>query len=123
MGDFMALRVGDIIKCRVVGIQTYGVFVEARGEYTGLIHISEISDKYISNITDYITINEIIFAKILEIDNNTKQLKLTIKNLDYRGKTKKTKVNESPNGFNELKRMMPQYIDMKLKEYKTKHKI
>ena len=118
----MFLRVGDVIKCKVVGIQTYGAFVELNDNYSGLIHISEMSDKFVSSITDYLTINEIIYAKILEINRYEKQVKLTIKNLDYRGSSKIVKIHETPHGFSELKKAMPKFISNKLNEYISREK-
>ncbi len=117
MGDSMSFRVGDTVKCKVVGIQTYGVFVEIGSEYSGLIHISEISKKFVNNITDYVTINEIIYAKVLEIDHWNKQVKLSIKNINYRGNVKTTKVHETPHGFEELRKSLPIFIKNKLNEY------
>ncbi len=118
----MSLRIGDIVKCKVVGIQSYGVFVELNNNYTGLIHISEISDKFVSNITDYLTINELIYAKILEIDYKKRRVKLSIKNIKYRGNVKITKIKETPHGFSLLKKAMPIFINKKLNEYISKEK-
>lgn len=118
----MSLRVGDIVKCKVVGIQTYGAFVEIGDSYSGLIHISEMSDKFVNSITDYVTINEIIYAKVLEINKRERQVKLTIKNIDYRGNIKIVKVHETPHGFNELKKALPKFINNKLNEYISKEK-
>ena len=118
----MKYLIGDIIKCKVIGIQDYGVFVEIKNDFNGLIHISEISEKYVNNITDYLTINEIIYARILEIDYKNKRMKLSIKNINYRGKVNRGKIHETPNGFSVLKKCMPQFINNKLKEYVLKEK-
>ena len=39
---------GDIIKGQVTGITPYGVFVSLEDDYTGLVHISEVSDKFVT---------------------------------------------------------------------------
>ena len=41
-------------------------FVNLDNYYTGLIHISEISEKFVSNINDYVTIGETIRVKIID---------------------------------------------------------
>ena len=56
---------GDIVKGVVSGIESYGVFVKIDEDYSGLIHISEISNRFVRNISDYVKQNEIINVKIL----------------------------------------------------------
>ena len=43
-------NVGDIVEGEVTGITNYGVFVKLSYDYVGLIHISEIADKFVNNI-------------------------------------------------------------------------
>ena len=57
-------EIGQIIKGTVTGIEKYGIFLNVNNKYTGLIHISEVSDKYVKNIEDYVKINESIKAEI-----------------------------------------------------------
>ena len=66
---------GDIVKCRISGFKDYGIFVSVDDEYNGLIHISEISELFVRNVEDYGEINEIVYAKIIEVDEKSKQLK------------------------------------------------
>ena len=40
------IKCGDIIKCRVTGIADYGFFVECENNYSGLCHISEVSNDF-----------------------------------------------------------------------------
>ena len=58
-------KVGDIIKVQVIGWQHYGIFIKALDDesYTGLIHISEISDDFVKDINDYAKIGD-GYAKI-----------------------------------------------------------
>ena len=72
----------------VTGIESYGIFVSLDEYYSGLIHISEISDDYVRNINNYVKIGETIKVRVLEVDDDTFQLKLSIKNLDYRNTVK-----------------------------------
>ena len=66
------------IECIVTGIQNYGVFVSS-GEYSGLIHISEISDKYVNNIGAIFNIGELIEAYVMEVYEAEKRLVLSYK--------------------------------------------
>ena len=45
----MPVNVGDIVEGKVTDIMNYGVFVKLNDEKSGLVHISEMSDKYIKN--------------------------------------------------------------------------
>lgn len=94
----------DIVTGCVTGIEKYGIFVSLDNYYSGLIHISEISDNFVRNINDYVNIGETIRVKILAIDEDNHHLKLSIKNIDYRmTKRRKVKIQETPSGFNTLR--------------------
>ena len=106
-------RVGMIINGEVTGIAKYGIFVKIDARYDGLIHISEISSKFVRNVNDYINVGEKIRAKVIEVDNECMQLKLSIKDLDY--KTNKTK-RKDDNGFEPLKEKLAEWVNIKNKE-------
>ena len=105
--------VGEVISGVVTGIEKYGFFVSINKKFTGLVHISEISDLYVKDISDYVFEGEKIFAKIVEIDEKSGQMKLSIKNMDYRFNTKNTSNNVS---FESLKSNLPLWIEEKLNE-------
>lgn len=103
---------GKIIEGCVTGIEKYGIFVNLDQYYSGLIHISEISNNFVRNIEDYVSIGETIDVKVLDIDEKNNQLKLSIKDIKYRKrKRERTKIVETKNGFNTLKNMLPNWID------------
>ncbi len=104
----------DIVTGCVTGIEKYGIFVSLDNYYSGLIHISEISDNFVRNINDYVNIGETIRVKILAIDEDNHHLKLSIKNIDYRmTKRRKIKIQETPYGFNTLKTYLNVWIEEK----------
>ena len=108
---------GDIIECLVTGISSFGFFVKINDEYTGLCHISEISYDFISDIHNYVHINEIIYAQVIDIDEENKQLKLSIKDIYYKTEND-GRIIESRKGFSTLKKMLPIWIGSKMAEYK-----
>lgn len=111
---------GRIIRGTVTGIESYGVFVSCDEYYSGLIHISEISHAFVKNITDYLNIGDVVYVEILEVDEKLGQLKLSIKNIDYkynRGKRHK-KVQETSLGFSTLAYNLPLWIEKSLKNLK-----
>lgn len=108
-------NVGSIVKGEVTGIEPYGIFVQV-DEYTGLIHISEIANKYIANITSYVNIGDKIYTKVIEVDNFNRKLKLSIKGLNYKENYSNRKVSESVRGFSPLQENLDKWIDEALKE-------
>lgn len=60
---------GTIIECRVVDIVNFGAFVKIKGNSTGLIHISQISEKFVRDINDFISVGDDIIAKVISVDN------------------------------------------------------
>lgn len=112
---------GNIVLATVSGISQYGIFVNMEDDYTGLIHISEVSNKYVKDINLFVNDKEHIFVEILDIDNNSKQVKLSIKNIDYRGRgSKKKRIIETKQGFNTLEYKLPIWIEENLKNNKNK---
>lgn len=108
-------KVGDIVNCFVTGFKEYGIFVKVDNDYNGLIHISEISSSFVNNVKDYAEIGEKIYAKVIEVDNNTKLLKLSIKTIDYKEDGKERKEKDAA-GFLPLKKHLNIWINEKLKE-------
>ena len=114
MNDY---KVNDIVKCMVTSIEGYGFFVTTDSGYSGLVHISEISEGYVKDIENYVKLGDTVSCKILEIDSNSHQLKLSIKNINYK-KLTRSNLDESHNEFLSLQKMLPKWIEEKLKEYK-----
>ena len=112
-------KVGDIIKCKITGFKEYGIFVKMDDKYNGLIHISEISDSFVQNVADYGEVGEEIYAEILQIDEDTKQIKLSIKNIHYQldGEYKE---QSDKNGFLPVREHLNVWINEKLNEMNDK---
>ncbi len=110
----LEFKTNDIITGIVTGITEYGIFVSLKNGYSGLIHISEISDGFVKNINNYAKINEKILCKVIEENNQTKQVKLSIKNLDQEIIKRKL---ENPN-FTILQKALPHWIKEKMYEIK-----
>ena len=114
MSDY---KVGSIIKGQVTGIEKYGIFINIDPWYDGLIHISEISQGFVKDINDYVKIGDTIYCQILEVDEDNLQLKLSIKNINYKTLDKNKNIKESRRGFFPLKNNLPIWIKEKLNEY------
>ncbi len=110
-------KVGEIVTGCVTGIEKYGVFVSLDEYYSGLIHISEISNDFVRNIHDYVKIGETIKAKIIEENPKEHHVKLSIKDIDYRINRKySNKINETSMGFSTLKSQLNRWVSEKMDE-------
>lgn len=81
--------VGDIVVARVTGIAKYGLFVTIDDTFSGLVHISEMSEGFVKNVSKFAVVGEDILVKIVDIRNE--RLVLSIKDINY--KTKKSCIN------------------------------
>ncbi len=112
-------KYGEIVTGCVTGIEKYGIFVNLDEYYSGLIHISEISDNFVRNIHDYVKIGETIKVKVIEENPKAHHVKLSIKNFDYRiNKKKSNKIIETPLGFSTLEKQLDIWIKDKAIELK-----
>lgn len=83
------MKTGDIVIAKITNILGYGAFVKV-DDYDGLVHISEFSDGFVHKITDYVSVGEEVRLRIIEVDDEHKQLKLSYKQLH---KTRGVKCN------------------------------
>lgn len=109
------MKINDLIKCKVIGFQEYGMFVSC-DEYQGLVHISEISEQYVSDITDIFELEDIVTLKILDIDHEEKKLKLSYKK-NHKIHKRILKNVKIVKGFNKLSNNLDKWINIKLEEY------
>lgn len=109
---------GEIVTGCVTGIEKYGIFVSLDEYYSGLIHISEISDFFVKNPSDYVYVGETIKALVIDdSDLDSYHVKLSIKNIDYKfTKKKRKKIIETTSGFKTLQEALPGWIETKKEE-------
>ena len=103
----------EIVLGLVTGIEQYGIFVGLDEYYSGLIHISEISDGYVKDINNFVNIGETIKVRVLESDDDNYHVKLSIKNVNYRINRNRSKIPETGSGFDVLKNNLPVWINEK----------
>jgi len=73
--------IGDVVNVKIVSFTPFGAFAEVVPGQDGLIHISEISDKRIAKPADVLKIGENVDAKIIDINDEKKNISLSIKAL------------------------------------------
>mgnify|MGYP003296680091 CR=1 FL=1 len=106
---------GKIYQAEVTCVENYGAFVKLDDDYTGLIHVSEISHFFVKSIDDYVKIGDQINVKVIGVYEKKKQLSLSIKNIKYK-KSNQKKIEETQHGFLTLKANLPIWIEKKIKK-------
>lgn len=74
----MQLAVGEIVEGKITGIASFGVFVDLGCGKTGMVHISEIAQTFVSEIRDFVKENDVVKMKVLSIGEDGK-ISLSIK--------------------------------------------
>ena len=116
-----SINVGNIVKGQITGVTPYGVFVSLEDDYSGLVHISEVSDKFVKDLPMLFNIGDIINVKILEIDEDKREVKLSIKKIDYKVEESLSRIPETGSGSCLLEKNLGKWTASKLKEI-TKNK-
>ncbi len=68
----MSIEVGNILPGKVTGITNFGAFVDLGNRKTGLVHISEVSNSYVKDIKDVLTVGDEVQVKVMEIAGDGK---------------------------------------------------
>ena len=70
-----------VVKGKVVELEKFGAFVDIGAERPGLVHISELTQGYVKNASEVVTIGDEVEVKILDFNRRRKQIKLSMKAL------------------------------------------
>ncbi len=105
-------KVGSLVFGTVTGIENYGVFVNLDDYYTGLIHISEISHGFVRDVNDFVSLGDTIKVKVIDVDDESFHVKLSIKDINYKSLArKKVDIEEVGSGFGILEDNLQNWID------------
>ena len=76
---FEDLKEGMILPGTVRNVIDFGAFVDIGVKYDGLVHISEMSDKYIKNPSELVSVGDIVKVKVIKIDMERHKVGLSMK--------------------------------------------
>ncbi|RSL29039.1 RNA-binding protein S1 [Salibacterium salarium] len=68
----MSIEAGSKLQGKVTGITKFGAFVELPGGKTGLVHISEVADKYVEDINEFVSVGDEITVKVMKVEDDGK---------------------------------------------------
>lgn len=124
-GKKSVYKEGDVIEGVVTSVKKYGVFLSFPSYYTGLLHISDISNNFINDISMIFYIGDKVLVYVKEIDEETKFLKLSVKLLPdelnpYREILPFKKITSylGDINFSKLNKALPKMIKEELKREK-----
>lgn len=114
----------DIVEGIITNIVAYGGFVYIDHETTGLIHISQLTNGFVNDIHRFLNIGQRVYCKVIEVDQEKNQLKLSLKNIPKNVKPRnqrRERINLKPHllipqgkiGFSSLASKLPQWIKEK----------
>lgn len=103
----MELEIGSIVEGKVRSIMNYGAFISLPEGKSGLVHISEVSNTYVSDIHTHLTLGQSVTVKVLSLGNG--KINLSIKRAAEPSFKKAAKAAPAPKG--------PQSFEDKLKQF------
>ncbi|MFH2003025.1 MAG: helix-hairpin-helix domain-containing protein, partial [Planctomycetota bacterium] len=90
------LTEGMVLEGRVSNVTRFGVFVDIGVHQDGLVHISEISNKYIKDPTEVVKVGQIIKVKVIGVEGERSRISLSIKALTAPVKQKTSRSRRKP---------------------------
>jgi len=78
----MPLKVGEVVEGTVKTITNFGAFVDLGEGQTGLVHISEIADGYVKDVSEFLSQDQKVKVKVLNVDEKNKKITLSIKKVN-----------------------------------------
>lgn len=68
-----------VLTGTVRNVIDFGAFVDIGVKHDGLVHISQLSDKYVKNPSEIVSVGDIVKVKVLSIDKDRQKVSLTMK--------------------------------------------
>ncbi len=74
-------QVGDVVKATIVSITNFGAFARIIDGVDGLIHISQIADEKVENVSDYLSKGDVVDVKIKDINVEKQRISISMRDL------------------------------------------
>lgn len=80
--DIKDLKPGMVLAGTVRNVVDFGAFVDIGVHHDGLVHISEMSDRFVRNPMEVVSVGDIIRVRVLEVDPERKRISLSMRNTE-----------------------------------------
>ena len=116
-------KVGNIIEGTITELRKFGALMIFEHDATGLLHISEISDRFVFDIARYVQVGRNFNVKIVEIDPNNGFMKVSLRKvtiedrIDFKNSNKKRSIiDENEIDFSPLQEQLETWTEKQLEE-------
>jgi len=117
-------KLNETVTGTVTKIAPYGAFVNFPNGQNGLVHISEISEKFVRNVDSVITVGQKLRVKIIDIDPTNNYLRLSLKQVEAPlpvikappSRKKRIQIPSDDIDFSPLEKKLPEWINETLKK-------
>ena len=75
----MAVKPGMVLTGTVRNVIDFGVFVDIGVHQDGLVHISQVSNKFIKHPSEVVSVGDVVKVVVLEVDEKKKRISLSMK--------------------------------------------
>ena len=121
----MQLEVGAVVEGKVTGIVPFGAFVDVGEGKSGLVHISEISDVFVKEVSDHVEVGQNVKVKVIKMNADGK-IELSMKQAMARKNPEKKFVSKKENfinkstSFEDMMNRFKKFSEDKLSDIKRK---
>lgn len=103
----MELEIGSILEGKVRSIMNYGAFISLPEGKSGLVHISEVANTYVSDIHEHLNIGQSVRVKVLSVDEGKINLSIKRAQPPMKKEAKSAPLPKTPQSFEDkLKQFM-----------------
>lgn len=113
---------GKLVEGTILEIRPYGAIISFENERKGLLHITQVSDSYVSNLETYLQLGAQIKVEIIEINEENGFLKLSLKTvlphdrIRFNRPKKRNPVDPELIDFSPLAAKLPTWLEQAVKE-------
>lgn len=91
----MALEIGSVVEGKVTSIAKFGAFVLLPEGKSGLVHISEIANAFVSDVSEFVQVGQIVKVRVLNVGEDGK-INLSIKRAEETGERAPARAPRAP---------------------------
>jgi uncharacterized protein len=77
--DITHLKPGMVLSGTVRNVIDFGVFVDIGVHQDGLVHISQLSDSYVKNPMDVVSVGDIVSVRVMDVDLKRNRISLSMR--------------------------------------------
>ncbi|MCX5775290.1 MAG: S1 RNA-binding domain-containing protein [Firmicutes bacterium] len=123
MADTKLYQLNETVIGTITKIAPYGAFMSFPNGQNGLVHISEISKKFVRNVDSILAVGQKLQVKIIDIDPTNNYLRLSLKKIEIpaipkasTSKKKRVQIPIADIDFSLLEKKLPEWINETLKK-------